>query len=336
MTLDVDGESPEYIGIPRQFISPDAVTGVHLYLNVGGRFVLYRSGHEPVDAESLEKLKHRDIETLYVSAAQAEQLDSYVANHIGDVVRAAKTPQEKARYLRDATRAVLRGTLGRIESPGDLKRVQGVSDTLAETISNNASLLSDVVRFAEGNEQLFVHSANVAAYAIVLAARRDEFTDKDLSAIGVGALVHDVGLATVEPALLTKPDEMRTDMERHFLARHPRRGAVSLEQAGIDNAIVVDIVRNHHGGGEGGRLTLPTQIVQLADVFDSLTSRPRHNTPQGPYAALYEMRHRMGERFSPELIREFVLTLGGITDVSPDSPVAPLSRRRQPPAADAA
>jgi HD-GYP domain-containing protein (c-di-GMP phosphodiesterase class II) len=332
MTPEVDGESPDYIGIPRQFISPDAVTGVHLYLYVGGRYVLYRSGHEPVDAESLEKLKHREIETLYVSSAQSDQLEVYVSKNVGNVVRAAKTPEEKARYLRDATRAALRQSLGRIESPGDLKRLQGVSDVLAETVAGNASVLSGVVRFAEGNEQLFTHSANVAAYAVVLAARRDEFTDQDLSAIGVGALVHDVGLATVEPALLAKTDEARTDMERHFLARHPRRGAVSLERAGIEDPLILDIVRNHHGPGENTRLTLPVQIVQLADVFDSLTSQRRQHTPHGPFAALYDMRHRMRDRFSPELIREFVLTLGGMTDISPDSPVAPLSRRRQPPA----
>ncbi len=335
MTPDVDGESPDYIGIPRQFISPDAVTGVHLYLHVGGRYVLYRSGNESVDGESLEKLKHREIETLYVSSAQADQLEAYVAAHVGDAVRAARTPQEKARYLRDATRATLRQSLARIESPGDLDRLRGVSDVLSDTIANDSSILSGVVRFAEEHEQLFTHSSNVAAYAIVLAARRDEFTDKDLSAIGIGALIHDVGLAAVEPTLLTKPDDLRTDLERHFLARHPRRGATSLEQAGIDDPIVLDIVRNHHGSGESGRLSLPVQIVQLADVFDSMTSQRRAHTPAGPFAALYNMRHRMDGRFSPELIREFVLTLGGMTDIAPDSPVAPLSRRR-PPATDAA
>jgi HD-GYP domain-containing protein (c-di-GMP phosphodiesterase class II) len=336
MAAEGEGESADYIGIPRQFISPDAVTGVHLYLYVGNRYVLYRSGHEPVDAESLEKLKNREIETLYVSSAQADQLEAYVADHVREVVTAAKTPREQARYLRDATRAVLRLTLGRIQSVDDIERVRGVSDVLADTVAGNASLLSGVVRFAEGNEQLFVHSANVAAYAVVLAARRDEFTDEHLSAIGVGALIHDIGLASVDSGLLGRPDDQRTDVERHFLARHPRRGAVSLEQAGIDDPIILDIVRNHHGSGEG-RLSLPAQIVQLADVFDSLTSQRRQNAPHGPFAALYEMRHRMSDRFSPELIREFVLTLGGMTEIAPDSPVAPLSRRRPPPgSADAA
>lgn len=321
-------EHAEYISIPREFISPDSVTGAHLYVHVGGRYVLYRSGHEPIDAEALAKLQSRNIDSLYVLAEQRQELEDYVVKHLRSVIASATDSAQASRVIRDATRAVLRSTLGNIDSADDFERLRGVSDVLTDKIANNQSLLSGVVRFAEGDERLLTHAANVAAYSVVLASRIPGLSSDEVSSIGVGALVHDVGLASVDPALLYKPDEERTDLERYFLGRHPGRGAAQLEQAGVDDPIVLDIVRHHHGVGDGEQLSVPAQVVQLADVFDSLTSQARQGTPNGPFAALYDMRHRGNGRFSPELIREFVLTLGAMTDVLPDSPVAPLSRRR--------
>ncbi|MDA0365168.1 MAG: HD domain-containing protein [Chloroflexi bacterium] len=321
-------EHAEYISIPREFISPDSVTGAHLYVHVGGRYVLYRSGHEPIDAEALAKLKSRSINSLYVLAEQRNQLEEYVVKHLRSVIASATDSAQASRVIRDATRAVLRSTLGNIDTIDDFERLRGVSDVLTDKIANSQSLLSGVVRFAEGDERLLTHAANVAAYSVVLASRIPGLSSDELSSIGVGALVHDTGLSTVDPELLYKPDEERTDLERYFLGRHPGRGAAQLEQAGVDDPIVLDIVRHHHGVADGEQLSLPAQVVQLADVFDSLTSQSRQGAPNGPFAALYDMRHRANGRFSPELIREFVLTLGSMTEVVADSPVAPLSRRR--------
>src|SRR5690606_16226807 len=140
----------------------------------------------------------------------------------------------------------------------------------------------------------------------------------DLSSIGLGAIVHDVALARADPELLDR-SERASEMERDLLARHPRRGAAMLEQAGIADPVVLDIVRHHHGAEDGGAagaaLSSPAQIVMLADVFDSLTNGVDAAGRQGPFAALYEMRHRMEGRFPPELIRDFVIMLGAIARV---------------------
>jgi HD-GYP domain-containing protein (c-di-GMP phosphodiesterase class II) len=321
----------DYISIPREFIAPDMVTGVHLYLFVGGRFVLYRSGHEPVDADSLGKLKRRDVENLYVAAAQREQLEDYIAAHVEQVLSAAVTPEQQSVVLRDATTAVLRSMLHRLDDTRSFDRVRHVSDLVVDRVADNAALLPGIVRFGKGQERLFTHSANVAAYAVALAARHGKFSEDDLSSIGIGALVHDVALTRVDPGLLQRPASQRTDMERDYLARHPRRGGTMLEQAGIEDPVVLDIVRNHHGATGGERPSLAAQIVQLADVFDALTNRSDARSQHGPFAALYEMRHRMDGRFSPELIRDFVLMLGTLGNVDLDSPIAPLSRRLATP-----
>jgi HD-GYP domain-containing protein (c-di-GMP phosphodiesterase class II) len=324
-----EAESAEYLSIPREFISPDSVTGAHLYVFIGGRYVLYRSGNQSVDSESLAKLKRHNIDSLYVLAEQRAELERYVVDHLRVVLESATESVQIARIIRDATRAVLRSTLGKIETPTDFDQLRSVSDVLNRKLVDNHALLSSVVRFAEGDERLLTHAANVAAYSVVLAAQMPDMSLDDISSIGVGAMIADCGLASIEPELLHKADGQRTDLERYFLGRHPGRGAASLEQAGVRDPIVLDIVRHHHGVADGETLSVPAQIVQLADVFDTLTSgEAKQGGPNGPFAALYEMRHRTDGRFSADLIRRFVFTLTAMTDVVPDSPVAPLTRRR--------
>ena len=167
---------------------------------------------------------------LYVLTEQRHELENYVVKHLRSVIASANDSVQSSRVIRDATRAVLRTSLGAIDSAEDFDRLRTVSDVLTDKIANNQSLLSGVVCFAEGDERLLTHAANVAAYSVVLASRVPGLSADDVSSIGVGALVHDIGLASVDPELLFKPDEHRTDLERYFLGRHPGRGASQLEQ----------------------------------------------------------------------------------------------------------
>src|SRR5690606_23943944 len=111
-------------------------------------------------------------------------------------------------------------------------------------------------------------------------------------------------------SMLWRPESVLTDMERDYLARHPKRGAATLHRAGVTDPIVLDIVHNHHQDeGSAQRLSPHASIVRLADTFDTLTSLSSADDRQGPFAALYQMRHRM-EGFPPDLVRDFVLMLG--------------------------
>ncbi|MPZ98561.1 MAG: hypothetical protein GEU80_04330 [Dehalococcoidia bacterium] len=315
-----------YLAIPRELIAADTVTGVHLYLLVGDRHVLYRSGRQPVGAESLEKLRRRNVAVLYVDARQGDLLRSYMTRHLDVLLREAATPQQQSTVLREATRAVLQATLHRLDEAEAFEQVRLLSDVATRRIAADVALVPGVVRFAGDDGRLFTHATNVSAYAVALASRTDQFALEEVVSIGLGALVHDAGLAGVAPALLWRPEGTLTDMERDYLARHPKRGLATLQRAGVADPIVLDIVHNHHQDeGPAQALSPHASIVRLADTFDTLTSLGADDR-QGPFAALYQMRHRM-EGFPPGLIRDFVLMLGTLTGVDVSSPIAPLSRR---------
>jgi hypothetical protein len=57
------------------------------------------------------------------------------------------------------------------------------------------------------------------------------------------------------------------------------------------------------------------------------TNEPAEHAPTGPFAALHHMRLRASEDYPSDLLRDFVLLLGGVPVLDASSPIAPLSRR---------
>lgn len=319
-------EDEQYFAVARDLIAANVQTGMDLYLQVQGRYVLYRSGTQPLDPQGLRKLMRLQVDTLYVHQSQSEAFKAYLARNAATLLKQAETREQEIEILRGAAHGALSTALQHLDDPAAYERVRTISDLTVDSITANVDLMSSLVQFVKGDERLLTHSLNVAAYAIALGARHG-MDDRDLRALGAGAMLHDVGVSAVDEEIMGKGEPL-TDVERDFIGRHPRRGREILEAASIHDPVVLDIVLQHHGRVGKEPLTLHTQIVRLADAFDSLTNEPGEHGPTGPFAALYHMRFRANDDYPPELLRDFVLLLGSVPVLDANSPIAPLSRRQ--------
>lgn len=310
----------EYFAVPRDVIAADTATGADLYIFVGGRYLLYRSGREPVDGRSLAKLRRRSIQMLYIKSEARPALDAYLARMLERRLASAPTLEAAGTILRDTVRASLRLAFQTMDDQDAVKRVSEAADATVSQIVADTQIVPHLVRFAVGDERLYVHSMNTAAYAIALAAKRDDITPEELKSIGIGALAHDIGLATADVRLLSRDESVLSETENAYLLKHPERGLSVLEEAGVDDPIVLDIAANHHESGD--ELPLHLQIVQLADSFDTLTNRPGR-TDAGAYRALYTLRESIEGRYDPNLLRDFVLMLSTL-ELADDLTLTPL------------
>jgi HD-GYP domain-containing protein (c-di-GMP phosphodiesterase class II) len=320
-----------YVGVPRELIAADVVTGVDLYIHVNGRYVLYRSGSRPVDELSLQKLRRREVGTVYLKSDQVEDFNRYVVSNLEGALKRASSAPQRADMLRRAVQTVLQPNLARLDEPEAYERTRAVSDVTVRNIAEDASVLSGLVRFGEGDERALTRALNVSAYAVALAQQQERFSEDELYSVGVGALVRDAGLARVDGSLDVDGSSadglLPSDLERNYAGRHSHRGAMMLKQAGVTDQIIFDIVSGHHEWPFNREMPLHVRIVQLADRFDALTNIPGAEQATGPFEALSEMRRRMGGRYSPNLIRDFVMLLGAVQSADGDSPAAALSRR---------
>jgi putative two-component system response regulator len=128
--------------------------------------------------------------------------------------------------------------------------------------------------------------------------------------VQAGGLLHDVGKIGVPDAILEKPSDLTPD-EVDVMHTHPNLGDLIIKAGSID-PIVAQCARNHHermdGRGYPDRLPLATlpievRIVQVADVFDALTSHRPYRRASPPREAIRVLRDGVADgQFEPESV----------------------------------
>ncbi|MGA3292760.1 MAG: HD domain-containing phosphohydrolase [Candidatus Acidiferrales bacterium] len=104
-------------------------------------------------------------------------------------------------------------------------------------------------------------------------------SEENITALRRAGIVHDIGKVAVPDAILLKPGPLSAD-EAEVMRKHPvvgERICAPLRTFGL----VLPIIRHHHekhdGSGypdglRGGEIPLTAAILQLADVYDALTT----------------------------------------------------------------
>lgn len=164
--------------------------------------------------------------------------------------------------------------------PASLERIQGIlalkkfvdSETEAALISAAISLEDYFLWGKEG------HCQRVSDYAVRLG-RRAGMAESQLEALRLAAVLHDIGKLTVPAAILNKPGPL-TDGEREQVQRHPAAGEEICSPLKSLRA-VLPIIRHHHermngtgypDGLEGEEIPLAARVLQIADIYDALTT----------------------------------------------------------------
>lgn len=199
-----------------------------------------------------------------------------------------------------------------VSSPA-VKKV--VTDLLGSiTRSPEANLfLTQMHRF---QDDLFTHSLNVCVLSLVVGTL--ENLESEISALGLGALLHDVGQTRIPRNLLRKQGRY-TEPERELIEQHPRLGAILLKQSENIPEIAQRIAIEHHeridGSGypcgiRGAQISLLSQIVGITDTYDLLLTGRKQAALQ-PIEVLREwyLQANAGA-FDPDLIERIIRCLG--------------------------
>lgn len=156
------------------------------------------------------------------------------------------------------------------------------------------------------------HSHRVREYASMLALQLGLHGD-ELTNIGRGALLHDVGKIGVPDSILLKPSKL-TSEEWVQMKRHPRVGYEILR--GISFLVsAAEIVLTHQerwdGNGypqglSGLDIPLGARIFGVVDTLDAITSDRPYRKAQSFEAAREEVRRCSGSQFDPMVTEAFL------------------------------
>lgn len=157
------------------------------------------------------------------------------------------------------------------------------------------------------------HSINTAIIAIEVGHGLD-FNRKQLYALALATLLHDVGMLKISPVILSKPGKF-TEEERHQLRNHPNYGAEILQHLSSKYPFIIKTMLEEHekwdgtgypNGLKGEEITPFARILAIADKFESLVHERNYRPGYKPPAAIQKLIQEHQNDFDPKILKAFI------------------------------
>lgn len=168
-----------------------------------------------------------------------------------------------------------------------------------------------------GGEEAYLHNLNVSILCLMLA--KGLALDREAAGVlGMGALLHDIGLAEIPDRVLKNSPEEQTRAERELRARHVEYGAIAGRQLGLP-ARALEIIAQHHeladGSGYPRGLKLEqiaplARIVALVNCYDNICNPVDFAQALTPHEALSQIFARRKSKFDAHVLQLLIRCLG--------------------------
>lgn len=171
------------------------------------------------------------------------------------------------------------------------------------------------------DNQLYIHSKNVAFYSFMLA-KQISLEENLIITVVLGGLLHDIGKSMINASILRKPSKL-TREEFLEIKKHCEHGSRILSSYTILKDLL-PIVKFHHErwdgfgyyGLKGTECELKARIVCIADSFDAMTSPRPYQKSKNMKETVEELSRCSGTQFDPHLVNEFFKALVANCDIS--------------------
>lgn len=189
---------------------------------------------------------------------------------------------------------------------------EAVVRSLSIAMHADAGMLLPLLQLKEFDQYTTTHSLNVSVLAMALAEALS-LSPKEVRAIGVSGLLHDVGKTRIPLDVLTKPGKL-TDEERRIMNRHPSDGARMILQSDADLELAAVVAYEHHIMLDGGGYptlhycrgcSFGSRLVHVCDVYDALSTRRPYREAWPQEKTLAYLDERAGTEFDPFLVAAF-------------------------------
>jgi HD-GYP domain-containing protein (c-di-GMP phosphodiesterase class II) len=215
---------------------------------------------------------------------------------------------------------VLRDTAAAIaaDRPVDLAACNRVVQELSDQIVRDPTQALMLATVRSHDEYTYYHMLNVCLLSIAMGYAVGLKQDQIL-ALGLGALLHDVGKVNVPVDVLQHVGALSLEQWR-LVQRHPVEGAAIVLTTG-DSLFqtTAAIVLEHHAAYDLSGYpqlsarphpSLPARMVAVADCFDAVTTTRPYRKAEERRQALNILLAGAGRGYDPRVVRTFVRLLG--------------------------
>ncbi|MEJ2108326.1 MAG: response regulator [Acidobacteriota bacterium] len=199
------------------------------------------------------------------------------------------------------------------------ERTFALHQTLQNVEESYRITLETLVAALDAREhETSAHSQRVREYTMALAQSLG-LSNRDLTHLGRGALMHDVGKIGVQDSILLKPGKL-TDHEWVEMKKHPQIGydiLQNIEFLAPAAEIVLCHQERYDGSGypnalSGEKIPLGARIFAVVDTLDAMTSDRPYRKALPFETALNEIHQGSGTQFDPQVVKAFFSILPDI------------------------
>lgn len=172
-------------------------------------------------------------------------------------------------------------------------KLAGIIQQIIEEIQGNEKSLSLLTDIFISDNYIFHHSLNVTIYSLAIGVEM-KYSDRQLTELGIGAILHDIGKIFIDPEVLNKPDKL-SDEEFEIVKNHTTKGFDFLRKQMNMSEVICNCAFQHHerldGSGypqglKSDEIHPYAKLIGIADVFDAVTSNRVYRAAMLPHEGL--------------------------------------------------
>ena len=168
-----------------------------------------------------------------------------------------------------------------------------------------------------GGEEVYYHSLNVTILSMMLAKDLG-FTPEMARELGVGAMLHDIGLMEITDRVLKKNPEEYNNAERSLRAQHVDYGVAIGRKIGVSSHALAVIAQHHEMADGSGfpknakaeQMLPAARLVACVNHYDNLCNPFDINKAMTPHEALSFMYAKRRDKFDGKVLQLMVRCLG--------------------------
>jgi putative nucleotidyltransferase with HDIG domain len=168
-----------------------------------------------------------------------------------------------------------------------------------------------------GGEDVYYHSLNVTILAMILAKELG-FSSEMAHELGIGAMIHDIGLTKIPERVSNKDVSECTIAERNWRATHVALGIEIGRDAGVSTEALAIIAQHHEladgsgypNGLKEAEMTPAARLVSLVNYYDNLCNPNDISKAVTPHEALSLMFAQRRSKFEARSLALLIHKLG--------------------------
>ncbi len=191
-------------------------------------------------------------------------------------------------------------------------QTEAVLVTLAQTVEHRD-------RYTGG------HCQRLSLYSVLLGSSL-KLSQEELVALYRGGFLHDIGKIAIPDSVLLKQGPLTA--EEHLLMQSHTVKGEEICRPMISLSRVLPIIRNHHERWDGSgypdklandKIPLLARILQIADIFDAITTKRPYKAAQTPSEAMEILEQQAGDGLLDPVLVDAFLKIAGYPYLSHQS-----------------